>query len=353
MIRIERVSIKNWTLLEQLFGSSPECSECWCMNHRSNPKNCPTGESAKKALREEILSGRAYGLLAFSENRPAGWCAIDPVKTQTGHDYYLQKESAAESDAWMIHCLYVHQKFRGNGISKALIQAAIDLAKENEASELLAFPIPEDSAGRFPKDIAEFSGRLSTFRKFGFEPNERLDDFYQVVSKQLTLPTLPTYSFRPMTEEDLPLLFRWANEPHVRRWWDTEENFEDFRARYIENIKSSDSFPFIVIFDQRPIGYINYWHVEGDQNFWHLFPAGSVGTDQFLGESEMIGKGHGSKFVRQFTDWLLENPAIPLVMTDPDILNAAAIRCYEKAGFAKLSTVETSEGRALVMERRK
>ncbi len=187
MIRVESVTDKNWDFLEQLFSESTECSDCWCMNHRSDPKSCPTGDTAKKTLRGEILKGTASGLIAFYENRPAGWCAIDPVKTQIGHDYHLQTESAQASQAWMIHCLYVDSRFRGNGISKHLIQSAIKLAKENGASELLAFPIPEDTKGKFPKDIAEFSGRLSTFTKLGFKPKERLSDFYQVVSLETIL----------------------------------------------------------------------------------------------------------------------------------------------------------------------
>ncbi len=155
------------------------------MNHRSDPKSCPTGDSAKVALLEEIKSGKAYGLIAFFNKHPAGWCAIDPVKTQIGHDYDLQRKNAESSTAWMIHCLYVDPVRRGAGISKGLIKSAIDLSRSNGATELLAFPIPENSVGKFPEDIAEFSGRFSTFKKFNFEPKTRLDDFYQVVSKQL------------------------------------------------------------------------------------------------------------------------------------------------------------------------
>jgi GNAT superfamily N-acetyltransferase len=185
MIRVERVTEKNWNSLVKLFEGSQECTDCWCMNHRSDPKSCPTGDSAKAALQEEIRSGKAYGLLALFNDIPAGWCAIDPVKTQIGHDYHLQTENSAISAAWMIHCLYVDPTHRGAGISKELIKSAIELSKSNGAEELLAFPIPEDSAGKFPKDIAEFSGRYSTFKKFNFEPKTRLDDFYQVVSKSL------------------------------------------------------------------------------------------------------------------------------------------------------------------------
>ncbi len=185
MIKIEIVTENNWDSLVKLFQGSTECSDCWCMNHRSKPTSCPTGDSAKTALLQEIKSGKAFGLLAFRDNIPAGWCAIDPVKTQIGHDYYLQTADANTSEAWMIHCLYVDPGHRGAGISSELINSAISLSKSNGATELLAFPIPEDSTGKFPKDIAEFSGRFSTFKKFSFEPQHRLDNFYQVVSKQL------------------------------------------------------------------------------------------------------------------------------------------------------------------------
>lgn len=185
MIQIERVTEENWQKLVQLFSGSAECSACWCMNHRSSPSSCPTGDSAKAALQQDLITGEAFGLLAMVDNVPAGWCAVDPVKTQVGHDYYPQSKQCESSSAWMIHCLYIDPNHRGAGLSKALINAAVDLAKAEGASELLAFPIPEDSVGKFPKDVAEFSGRFSTFKKFGFEAKVRLDDFYQVVSKPL------------------------------------------------------------------------------------------------------------------------------------------------------------------------
>lgn len=183
MITVEIASETHWDSLVKLFEGSLECSQCWCMNHRSDPNNCPTGTSAKAALREMILSRKAFGLLAFYKGMPAGWCAVDPVKSQIGHDYYLQTKEAKSSSAWMIHCLYVDPAYRGVGISTELIRSAITFSKENGATELLGFPIPEDSTGKFPENVAEFSGRLSTFKKLNFNLKHRLDDFYQVVSK--------------------------------------------------------------------------------------------------------------------------------------------------------------------------
>jgi aminoglycoside 6'-N-acetyltransferase len=64
----------------------------------------------------------------------------------------------------------------------------------------------------------------------------------------------------------------------------------------------------------------------------------------------MIGRGHGSGFIRQFTDRLLAS-GIPRVVTDPDPLNVRAIRAYEKAGFVRDRMVETPDGPALLMVR--
>jgi aminoglycoside 6'-N-acetyltransferase len=79
-------------------------------------------------------------------------------------------------------------------------------------------------------------------------------------------------------------------------------------------------------------------------------PEGTRGLDQFIGEASMLGSGHGSAFVRAFTDRLLAN-GTPRVVIDPDPANAQAIRSYEKAGFRRERNVETPDGAALLMVR--
>lgn len=111
-------------------------------------------------------------------------------------------------------------------------------------------------------------------------------------------------------------------------------------------------FPHIVFQNGVPIGYINYWFVEEDEDFRSQFPASTVGTDQFIGVPSLIGKGIGSEFIRQFTDELLLKPNIGLVITDPDSRNLAAIRSYKKAGFTKSRLMNTLEGEIQLLEKR-
>jgi aminoglycoside 6'-N-acetyltransferase len=66
----------------------------------------------------------------------------------------------------------------------------------------------------------------------------------------------------------------------------------------------------------------------------------------------MIGRGHGSAFVRAFVDDQLATGR-PCVITDPDPTNRRAVRAYEKAGFNKDRLVDTPNGPALLMFRRK
>jgi aminoglycoside 6'-N-acetyltransferase len=64
----------------------------------------------------------------------------------------------------------------------------------------------------------------------------------------------------------------------------------------------------------------------------------------------MIGRGHGSAFIRAFVEDKLSAGA-PRMVTDPDPANARAIRACEKAGFARDRLVDTPDGIALLMVR--
>jgi aminoglycoside 6'-N-acetyltransferase len=64
----------------------------------------------------------------------------------------------------------------------------------------------------------------------------------------------------------------------------------------------------------------------------------------------MIGRGHGTAFIRAFVEDLLE-AGVPQVLTDPSPANGRAIRAYEKAGFRQQRVVDTPDGAAVLMVR--
>ena len=156
----------------------------------------------------------------------------------------------------------------------------------------------------------------------------------------------PAYVFRPMSEADLPLMKRWLAEPHVKQWWgDTNEQFEIVSGDL--EVEAMDQF--IVAKDDRPFGYLQCYNPEvWPDNGLGVHPKDTRGIDQFIGEPDMVDRGHGSAFIRSFIDRLLDGGAAR-VITDPDPANARAIRAYEKAGFRRDRLVETPDGTALLM----
>jgi len=156
------------------------------------------------------------------------------------------------------------------------------------------------------------------------------------------------YAFRPMTALDFEIIRRWLATPHVAQWWgDPREQF----ALISEDLDHPAMDQFIVSQSDRPFAYLQcYDPTAWSDNGLGEQPEGTRGIDQFIGEEDMVDRGHGSALIRLFVDRLLQSGA-PRTVTDPDPRNARAVRAYEKAGFQKDRLVETPDGRALLMVR--
>ncbi|HEY6631427.1 MAG TPA: GNAT family N-acetyltransferase [Rhizobiaceae bacterium] len=162
-------------------------------------------------------------------------------------------------------------------------------------------------------------------------------------------PTDSPYDFRGVTEADLPMLAAWLAEPHLAEWW--MEGVEASLAEIREAMDSVETEPLIVELDGRPIAYLQSYdpHLE-DGHPYQDQPFGTLGVDISIGPPDLIGKGHGSAILRQFTDMLFEEGA-PRVVIDPHPDNLRAIRAYEKAGFRAFDRRTTVYGPALMMAR--
>jgi aminoglycoside 6'-N-acetyltransferase len=155
------------------------------------------------------------------------------------------------------------------------------------------------------------------------------------------------YEFTPMTAADLPLIKRWLETPHILEWWhDAVEQFELVSG----DLDHPDMAQFIVGTNARPFAYLQCYNISAWDAGFGPQPAGTRGLDQFIGEQDMLNRGHGSAFIRAFAERLLTD-GTPRLVIDPDPNNARAIRAYEKAGFSKDRLVDTPDGVALLMVR--
>lgn len=154
------------------------------------------------------------------------------------------------------------------------------------------------------------------------------------------------YDFRPATAADLPLLGAWLRKPEVRRWWgDPDHELGLLR----EDLGNPAMTMLVVYCEGRPIGYMQHYDVRAwpMAYFAHL-PQGAQAVDMFIGETDMLGGGHGSAMLRQLA-LELRTSGVPVVAIDPDPENVRAVKAYEKAGFVIDRPIETEEGPALLM----
>jgi aminoglycoside 6'-N-acetyltransferase len=157
----------------------------------------------------------------------------------------------------------------------------------------------------------------------------------------------PEYAFRPMSAGDLSMVQRWLETPEVVRWWGQPD--EQY-ALVSGDLDHPDMDQFIVALGEQKFGYIQCYPLSTWNQGFGSQPPATRGIDQFIGEPHMIGRGHGSRFIRQFVDGLLEQ-GIPRVVTDPDPENVRAVRACAKAGFRSERRVDTPDGPALLMVR--
>lgn len=158
---------------------------------------------------------------------------------------------------------------------------------------------------------------------------------------------------RVMTEADLPMLHTWLNRPHIVAWWggrgpSLAEVTEDHAPRAL---LEHNVTPYIGLLDGEPFAYVQAYVALGAGDGWweDETDPGVRGIDQSIADPALLDQGLGTRLVRAIADLLFSDPQVSKLQTDPDPRNLRAIRCYEKAGFRKVGTIDTPDGPAIYM----
>jgi RimJ/RimL family protein N-acetyltransferase len=152
--------------------------------------------------------------------------------------------------------------------------------------------------------------------------------------------------FQPITEADLPQLAIWRARPHVAEWFHGSLTPEQTAAKFIPRIRGDDPVRgYIAYVDDVAVGYIQSFRVADHPDALAALeiPGDPHGVDVLLGDADARGHGLGTRLVREFTQQLLVGQHVDYVVISPDTENAAAIRAYEKAGFAAVKTVPSTK----------
>jgi RimJ/RimL family protein N-acetyltransferase len=161
-----------------------------------------------------------------------------------------------------------------------------------------------------------------------------------------------TISFRPLAASDLLMLHEWLHRPHVSEWWGNPSTYAEVERDYLPfTTGESTTQAYIVLLENKPIGFIQSYIVMGSGDGWweQETDPGARGIDQFLANPEQLSQGLGRAMIHAFVDQLFQDPLVTKVQTDPSPQNERAIRCYRRVGFVDVGEVVTPDGSALLM----
>jgi GNAT superfamily N-acetyltransferase len=163
------LSPKRWPDLEKLFGERGASGGCWCMwwKLKRSEYDRKKGSSNKKAFKNVVLSGQTPGILAYINQNPVGWCALEP---REAYPVLANSRILAKVDdqpVWSIVCFFVDRSFRRKGVTVELLKAAVKYAQKRGARVLEGYPV--DPKGGVLPDAFLYHGLADAFRKAGFK----------------------------------------------------------------------------------------------------------------------------------------------------------------------------------------
>jgi RimJ/RimL family protein N-acetyltransferase len=146
--------------------------------------------------------------------------------------------------------------------------------------------------------------------------------------------------------DDLARLLAWRREPHVRAFWDNDDDAPELTTDFIETHyvpltdPSHDTVATFIELSGTPVGYLQFYR-------WSAYPEGAhatsipidadaFGLDVFIGDPTCIGRGIGSRAVDLACRYLFETHGASRVALLTALDNLRAQRAYEKAGFVRV-----------------
>jgi len=158
---------KNWKDFELLFGPNGACGGCWCMTWRLKAADYEKmkGAGNKKAMKD-LVKRSSPGIIAFADNKPAGWCAVAPRKEYIRLETSRVLKPVDDKPVWSVSCFYMAKEFRNKGLSVKLLKAAVDFAFSKGATIVEGYPV-EPKNDKMPAVFA-WTGFSSVFKKAGF-----------------------------------------------------------------------------------------------------------------------------------------------------------------------------------------
>jgi aminoglycoside 6'-N-acetyltransferase len=152
-------------------------------------------------------------------------------------------------------------------------------------------------------------------------------------------------SWRPLVDNDLPLLAQWLAEPQVARWWNHDSSPAGVERDFGPSVRREEpGEDLVVLLDDRPVGLVQRSVIadypEEMSEFATLVevPEGAVELDYLIGDPALRGRGLGARMIAAaVADTWEAYPNASAVLVSVVAANVASWRALERAGLARIA----------------
>lgn len=177
-VRVVGADAAGFAALQDVFGMRGSAARCQCQRYKLYPHESFSRQPVElraERLHEQVTGietdgATTCGLIAYLDDQPAGWCAVEPRRNYRGLvrnqkvPWQDRDEDRDDPTVWALTCLFVRPGSRRRGVSRALVARAIVTARSAGARALEAYPMTTTEA--LSEEL--HPGLLPTFLAAGF-----------------------------------------------------------------------------------------------------------------------------------------------------------------------------------------
>jgi GNAT superfamily N-acetyltransferase len=167
-VTVKPLTSANWIDVEAVF-SARGCSVargCWCMYYRRSgsvaapPRGMTRAQKSRADLEALARSDTPPGLVGYRGRTPVGWISLGPREDFAKLKRSPVMKAVDDKPVWSIVCFVVPAEYRGQGVARALLDAAVAWAGKRGVALLEAYPVDRD---RHANDETMWFGAKSMF----------------------------------------------------------------------------------------------------------------------------------------------------------------------------------------------
>jgi GNAT superfamily N-acetyltransferase len=149
---------------------------CWCMHYQRPGPVVHGGPAARlrtinrRDKAKLVREGRSHAILVYDGESPIGWCQYGPreelPRIDAGRFYRKVGPPSGGRTLWRITCFFVDRAYRGKGVAKFALKAALESIRKQGGGIVEAYPVVSKKMAAVPE--WRWFGTPSMFRREGF-----------------------------------------------------------------------------------------------------------------------------------------------------------------------------------------